>query len=437
MPVVCAGISHHTAPVSLRERLALSETDRDDLFSRLNIASLERRTGLAELAVLSTCNRVEVYGAAADASREFQDVPIELFELVLEGRGVSAARIERHLYTHRGAAAVRHLCRVAAGLESMVLGESEILGQVQEAHDRAIEERTTGPVLDATFHTAVRAGRRVRAETGIAQRPASVSTEAIRIAEEMAGPLAERRILIVGSGKMGRLGGRVFRAKGVRHLAVVSRTRERAETVAAEWNAEPLGWHQLAEAIGGADVVFTSTDAPHPVITRELIESGLNGRARPLLVLDIAVPRDVEESVHALPGVDVVDIDMIQRRLHGNLEARRRAVDHAEAILDDELRRFEDWRRDVELRPLITAMRSRTDEIRRDELRRVLRKLGHVPPEVEAHLDKFSRSLVNKLLHEPTRRLKEETDPGRYDAYAQFTRELFGLPEDTRPATDP
>lgn len=437
MPVVCAGISHHTAPVSLRERLALSDADRDDLFTRLNLERLERRTGLGELAVLSTCNRVEVYGASPDPSREYHQVPFELLELAVPNRGVAAEELAPHVYTHRGVAAVRHLCRVAAGLDSMVLGESEILGQVQEAHERAREERATGPVLDAAFHTAVRAGRRVRAETGIAQRPASVSSEAIRIAEEMAGPLSERSILIVGSGKMGRHGGKVFRAKGARRLMVVSRTRERAESVALQWGAEPLGWHHLAEAIRAADIVFTSTDAPHPVITAELVQSGLGERSRPLLVLDIAVPRDVEESVRDLPGVDVVDIDAIQRRLDGNLAARRQAVAHAEAILDDEIRRFEEWRRDAELRPLITAMRSRTEEIRREELRRVLRKLGPVPPDVEAHLDKFSRSLVNKLLHEPTRRLKEETDPGRYDAYAEITRELFGLPKDTRPATDP
>ena len=432
MPVICAGISHHTVPVSIRERLAFSDANQHDLLTRVVLDKLERRTGVGELAILSTCNRVEIYGASRDPSHHFQRVPLALFGLLADGRDVRLGQLRRHLYTYKGTAAVRHLCRVAAGLDSLVLGESEILGQVQAAHERALEEGVTGPVLDAVFRTAVRAGRRARAETGIARRPATVSSEAIRVADEIAGPLPGRRILIVGSGKMGRLGGRVFRAKGVHHLTVVSRTRVHAEAVAAEWGATALGWHHLAEAIRHADVVFTSTAAPHAVITTELVQSALGpeDRRRPLLFLDIAVPRDVEAGVRDLPNVRVVDIDGIKLRLDSNLEARRRAVPQVRAILDDEVRRFEEWRHDAELRPLITAILSRTEEIRRSELRRVLRKLGDVPPEVEAHLEKFSRSLVNKLLHEPTRRLKGETDPARCDTYEQVTRELFGLTEE-------
>jgi glutamyl-tRNA reductase len=317
----------------------------------------------------------------------------------------------------------------------MVLGESQILGQVQTAHERAQEDHVAGPVLGEVFHTAIRVGRRARAETKIAQKPVSVSSEAVRLAEKIGGPLDERRILIVGSGKMGRLGGRVLRDKGVRDITVVNRTAAHAESLAAEWDARALGWHHLAAAIREADIVFTSTSAPHAVITTELVRSahGPAGRTRPLLLLDLAVPRDVEESVHDLPNVQVIDIDEIKHRLEGNLARRQSEVPAVEAILDEEVQRFEDWRwQQAELRPLMTAMRSRTDEIRRRELDRMMRKMGDISPEVRLHLEKFSRSLVNKVLHEPTRRLKEETDPTRCSTYAKVTRELFGLPADER-----
>jgi len=409
MPLVCAGISHRTAPLVVREQLARSSDDRRRLLGEMDLLDLERRSRIGEVTVLSTCNRVEVYGASRDPAHRFGAVPPELVALVTDRAGARVKDLEPHLYGHVGVDAVRHLCRVAAGLDSMVLGESEILGQVQEAYAQAVEAGATGMVLDAAFHAAVRAGRRARAETGISKKPVSVSSEAVRAADELAGPLADRRILIVGSGKMGRLGGRVFRAKGVRDLTVVSRTREHAEMVAVECGAVALGWHHLSDAIRNADIVFTSTAAPHAVITVDLMRAALGPgeRARPLLLLDIAVPRDVEASVRELPGVQVVDIDDLQQRREANLESRRHAVRDVEAIVEAELLRFEEWRRHAELRPLFTAMRSRTEEIRRDELNRLVRRLGDVSPDVWAQLEGFSRALVNKVLHEPTRRLKE------------------------------
>ncbi len=435
MPVVCAGINHNTAPLALRERLAFSDGDQHELFSNLDLECFEQHTGIGELALLSTCNRVEIYGASHDAGRVFSRVPSDLLKLLVNGRAVDFQEVQEHAYGHRGSAAVRHLGGVAAGLNSMVLGEPQILGQVQAAHERAQEDHVAGPVLGEVFHTAIRVGRRARAETQIARKPVSVSSEAVCLAERISGPLRDKRILIVGSGKMGRLGGRVLRDKGVGEITVVNRTAAHAESLAAEWGARALGWHHLATAIRDADIVFTSTSAPHAVITTELVSSahGAAGRSRPLLLLDLAVPRDVESGVRDLPHVQVIDIDEIKQRLQGNMEHRENAVPAVEAILDDEVQRFEEWRwQQAELRPLMTAMRSRTDEIRRRELDRMMRKMGDISPEVRMQLERFSRSLVNKVLHEPTRRLKEETDPTRCSTYAKVTRELFGLPADER-----
>ena len=305
MPIVCIGISHRTAPVGVRERFALSHDDQRALFSRLDFDQLRQQTGIAELAVLSTCNRTEIYGAAAEPGFRFDEVPLELLDILAGERGMARDGVRPHIRGFSGPEAVRHLCRVACGLDSMVLGESEVLGQVTAAHETAAEAGASGPLLEAVFQTAVRAGRRARAETGISRAPVSVSSVAVRAARDVVGDLADREILIVGTGKMGRLTGKFLRSNGASSLMVISRTRKHAEEVAARWGAEPLAWHDLSVAIARADIVFSSTAAPHAVITYELVRDaiGAAGRDRPLLFVDIAVPRDVEEEVRSLSNV--------------------------------------------------------------------------------------------------------------------------------------
>jgi glutamyl-tRNA reductase len=413
--------------MALRERLALSPVEQRALLA--SVAAPAAAAGLGELAILSTCNRTELYAAAGDVTRRFEGVPAALPRLLAERRGLPAAELEPHLSRWVSADAVRHLCRVAAGLESLVIGEAEVLGQVAAAHELASRENAVGPVLDAAFRTAVRAGRRARTETGIGRYPASVSSEAVRQLEAERGDLASVRALIVGTGQAGRLAGEALRKRGVARLSVVSRTAEHAQALAAGWQAAPLPWHALEAAIRDADVIVSCTGAPHAVLTRELMESALRGRqaGRRLLVADIAVPRDVEPAVRALPGVRVFDLDDLQRRVDGNLAVRCREVPAVEAIVEDEVARFEEWRRGAELRPILSAMRAHGEAIRRRELDKALRRLGPVPPEVREHLDALTRSLVSKLLHAPTQRLREETDPTRGDSYARAAVELFGL----------
>jgi glutamyl-tRNA reductase len=327
----------------------------------------------------------------------------------------------------------------------MVLGESEILGQVADAHELARREGVAGRVLGAVFHTALRAGRRARTETGICRCPMSVSSESVRALRETGWEPEGSRVLIVGTGKMSRLAGEVLRAHGVRDLRVVGRTAARAESVANALDARPLAWHLFEAALREVDVVFCSTSAPHAVVTRERVAAARAGvpAEQPLRFIDIAVPRDVEPAVRDLPGVTVFDLDDLQRRLVRNLDGRRREVPAVEALVDEELRYFEEWRHGAELRPLLAAMHQHSEEIRQREVARALRRLKGVAPEVEAQLDAFSRSLVNKLLHEPTRRLRDETDPDRSDTYVRVARDLFGLAPDgpadraEAPADDP
>jgi glutamyl-tRNA reductase len=429
MLVACLGINHSTSPVALRERLAFAPAEQRRSLWSPAARRLATDSGIGELVILSTCNRIELYAAAQDAARGMGDVSPALTQLLSETRAVDVADFAAHLYGFEGTEAVRHLCRVAAGLDSMVLGESEILGQVSAACRLAEEEGSAGPILTAAFRAAVRAGRRARAETGIGRYPASVSSEAVRLLRHAGCDLARGRVLIIGTGKVGRLAGEVLRSYGASRITVVSRTAAHAETLARELGATPRAWHELADAIREADAVISSTGAPHSVVTRELMESALGAREpdRPLLVVDIAVPRDVEPSVGTIPGVVLYDIDSVQARIGHNLAEREREVPAVQGIVEEEVARFEEGRRAASLRPLLAAMRARGDEIRRRELERLFRSLNGAPPAMLELIERFSESLLSKLLREPTLRLRRETDQTRSGVYARVARELFGL----------
>ncbi len=429
MPLALVGINHRTAPLALRERLALSVGEQRALLENPSARAVARHAGLAELVLLSTCNRTELYAAADHADHRVAEVPRGMLELLAGAGGLEPEALLPHTYMHAGMDALRHLCTVAAGLDSMVLGESEVLGQVSQAHEAAARVGSIGPLLEEAFRSAVRAGRRARTETGICRRPASVSSEAVRLLADVAGELQHLRVLIVGTGKMGRLAGEALRAHGARRLRVVSRTSEHAAALAGQWGVDALPWHDLAGAIATADAVICSTGAPHAVITRELVERARRTlpAARRQIFVDIAVPRDVEPMVAGLDGVEVYDLDALQERLNGNLELRRREVPAVQAIVEEELRRFEEWRHAAALRPLLTEMHARGEAIRRREVERMLRRMGQVPPELQEQLEAFSRSLVTKLLHEPTRRLRQTVNPEEVQTYTSITRELFGL----------
>lgn len=425
MSLACVGINHRTAPVALRERFALGP----EAHRRL----LRERGGASEFVVLSTCNRIELYAGAADALEADAEAVAALTGLLADLAALPPLELQPHLYHYTDLHAVRHLANVAAGLDSMVPGEFEILGQVARACEIATDEGATGPLVESLFGAAARAGRRARAETGIGRLPTSISSEAVRLLADVAGPLERLGVLIVGTGKMGRLAGAALRAHGARRITVVSRTTRHAQGLAESLGREvtALAWHDLPSAIAAADAVLCSTGAPHAVITRELVERALStpGGTRRRVFVDIAVPRDVEPDVGELPGVELFDLDALQQRLQENLALRRQEIPAVERIIEEEVARFAEWRRGFALRPLLSQMHTRSEAIRQRELQRMLRHLGDVPPALLEQLEAFSRSLVTKLLHEPTRRLRETSDPERVQTYSTVTRELFGLAE--------
>ncbi len=425
MPIVCVGLSHQTAPLAVRERLAFGREELRSVLSEGCGAEL-LSSGITELSLVSTCNRTELYAAASDPA--LRDVAVRsLTGFLIRSRGLESAQLRRCLYDHAEIDAIRHLCRVAAGLDSMILGEAEVLGQVAAAHECAAEAGAAGPMLEAVFRTAIRTGRRARAETGICRNSMSVASEGVRLVGELTPVTAT--VLIVGTGEVGRVLGGVLRSKGYRHLTVTGRTAERTARLAEAVGASARPWHELRDALCATDVVISSTSAPHAVITHELVRSAMESRepGLPLTLVDLAVPRDVEPKVGTLPGVRLHNLDSLQSRLHDNLAERRLQVPLVEAIIEEEVRLFETWQRGVEHRPILAAMHARGEEIRKQETERVLRRLGGTDPELRRQVEALSRALVSKLLHEPSARLRQESNPVRSRLYAGAIRDLFGL----------
>jgi glutamyl-tRNA reductase len=431
MTVLSLGISFRTAPIELREQLSLDEGARA---AALNRFREWRRTHLgpdAELAILSTCNRLELYLAAPGVRAD--EVFAALTRFTAELSGLRVEHLRPYLNRYDDVGAVRHLCRVAAGLDSMVLGESQVLGQVSAACEAAVRVGSIGPTLSAVFRTAIRAGRRAQTETTIGQNPASVGSVAVHVAERVMGQAAlhEARVLVVGAGEMAELVVKALHARGVRHLVVANRTHAHAVALARRWGGAAVGLDQLEPALGEADIAITSTGAPRPIIVFDHVQRAMQMRPdRSLVLIDIAVPRDVEPSVSNVRGIRLFNLDDLQAYLEGSISERRQQVPLVEAILGQELEAFEAGLRGADVNPVIAGLRKKAEAIRQHELERALRHLPDLDPQTRDYIQGMTRALMNKLLHEPTSRLRAAADDGHGAEYAESVRYLFGLVAD-------
>ena len=433
MQILCLGFSHHTAPVELRECLHYSPDALQAALARFGCGRNVNPQGITELVILSTCNRLELYAPVSGTWEIDRDVAgralfAPLLNFVGETRSLSEAEFEAHLYRHEGPEAVEHLCRVAAGLDSMILGEPQILGQVTEAYQAALGQGAIGPVLSALFRTAIRVGKRARTETAISRNPSTVGSVAVKLAGAVVGDLASARVLILGTGEMAELAVEALRARGASHIVVVSRTQERAMQLARRWGAQALTFEQLAEAVAAADIVIASTAAPHFLITPNLVRAAIAHRpARPLIFVDIAVPRNVDPDVSRLSNVHCYDIDDLQARLNGALAEREREIPRVEAIVAEEAGAFMEWLRGLDITALIVELRAKADALRRAEVEKTLRHLPRLDETERQRIEALTESLVNKLLHTPTLRLKAEAGNGHAAEYAAAARYLFAL----------
>ena len=426
------GLSHRTAPIELRERVDFA---REGLEAAL--ARLAARNVVREMAVLSTCNRAEVY-AAADTDSAVDRV----MQFFAEYHGVSPAALQAHLYVHRGADAARHLFRVAAGLDSLVVGEPQILGQVKAAYTVASEQHYTGTVLNRLFHLAFAAGKRVRSETGLGEGAVSISYAAISLAKKIFGDLSRLQVLVLGSGEMGKLTGMHLRAQGVRGITIASRTRSTAERLAQQLGAVACDWADTDSALAQADIVVTATGAPSAILSKADIERVMRTRReRPLFIIDIAVPRDVDPAAGSLEQVFLYNVDDLQGIVESNLSRRTSELSRADAIVSSEAAKFAAWLQSREIIPTVVALRDRFEAIRRGELNRLQHKLSGLPPEAQAQVDHITRLIVEKLLLTPTEQLKAVSDDSLAATYSDALNRLFSLPppgdpldEETLPA---
>ncbi len=414
------GVSHHTAPVEIRERMALSRG-----VARAVMAEVAR-AGADEVVVLTTCNRTEFYLAGAGA-----EVADGIERILAERSGLTAERVACHLYRHHGRAAAEHLFRVTSSLDSMIVGEAQIQGQVKAALREAreiAEPALVGPVLGRLFEQAASVGGRVRAETDLGDGAASVASAAVQLARKIFGTLAGKRALVVGAGEMSKLALSAFAAEGLRDIAVANRSAETAAELARRVGGRAVPYDAVWEELDGADIVVTATGAPHRILGLEELRAALpGGPRRPLFLLDIALPRDVDAAVAELENVFLYDIDDLQQIVGDNLERRRAAIPLARAIIGEEVERFWDWFAALDVVPVLRGIRNRAEALRSTETERALARLEHLSEADRAEVERLTRQLLAKLIHDPTVRLKQAAGNGGGAALVEAARYLFGV----------
>ena len=422
MHILCLGLNHRTADLNLRERLAFSETEVKAALSRLGCGHGSEPAGISELAILSTCNRVELYAVSPGADFE----PLEAF--LAELRGVPLEHFQAKTSRLLDQDAVLHLLGVAAGLDSLVLGEPQILGQVTQAFEQARGQNAIGPVLSRLFQAALRAGKRARTETAIGHNPSSIASVAVRLAEGAVPNLAAAQVVVVGAGEMAELAVEVLCKRGVHRVLVVNRTLERARGLADRWAGEAETFERLPAAIRRADVLITSTGAPHSIISKELLAASRPGESpRPLAIIDIAVPRDVDPAAGELPGVRLYDIDDLESRLQTSLAQRAREVPLVESILQEEAQDFAEYLVLLDVFPVIAELHQQAEAIRQAELEKTLRHFPDLDEAGQERLQAMTQALVKKLLHAPISQLRASAGGPHGPQYAAAARTLFGL----------
>jgi len=423
MHLCCLGLNHTTASLSLLEQLALGEEATRSALARQSHS--DHAIPIAELMLVSTCNRVELYAASA------QEVFDELEAFLAEVTGVPSERFHQHLYRLTDLNAASHLFEVAAGLDSLVVGEPQILGQVTHALELARAQNVAGPILNQLFQSAVHAGKRVRTETEIGRNPASVASLAASLAQQTVQPIAEAEVVILGAGEMAELTVGALRKRGTNRLTVVNRTLERAQALAQRWEAGATTYEHLEGLLASADILISSTGAPHCMVSTEMVERAMQVRdGRPLVLIDIAVPRDIEAEAARVRGVRLYDMDSLTNQIEETQAQRMAEVPRAREIVNEELLRFEEFLKSLDMRPLIADLRQQAEKLRRAELNKTLRRMPDLTAAERERIDLMTQALVKKLLEAPTQRLRAEAAYPHAPAYASVARTLFGLQAD-------
>lgn len=422
MNIILIGMNHKTAPVEIRERLSIScEENSAPLPEILEIRALK------EALYLSTCNRVEVLARVEDAGAAVESLRGFIFS-----RGnLSAEEMGKCLYIYRDEEAVRHLFRVASSLDSMVMGEPQILGQVKDAYRQCVEHKASGIILNRLLHHAFRVAKRVRTETGIANNAVSVSFAAVELAKKIFGNLQGKTTLLIGAGEMSELAARHLVNQGVQRIVVANRTYERAVALANYFHGIPVGFDRLGEQLEDADIVIGSTGAPGYVVTREMVAAALHRRKNRLMFfIDIAVPRDIDPAVGGIDNAYLYNIDDLQQTVDENIRERMKEAQKAEDLIGEEVLKFAAWYGTLEAVPTIRALRDKVEGIMKGELEKAPAWLKNLDDENRKEMEILISTVLNKVFHDPIVGLKEETQEGGAVPYIAAIRRLFKLEED-------
>ncbi len=421
MELYCLSLNHQNASVALREALAYSPESARIALARLGCGHNDCPTPIRELVILSTCNRVELYAVAGSPIFE------QLESFMAETRAMPREKFSSALERMQGEEAVAHLLQVAAGLKSIVLGEPQILGQVTGALGLAREQGASGKILNRLFQTAIHAGKRAHSESQISHNPASIASVAVKLVHRAIRDLSTAQIGVLGAGEMAELAVETLFKRGAEHVQVVNRTLERAEAMAERWHGEAKTYEHLPGAIADADILITSTGAPHTLIDSEMVADAMESRKqRPLVIMDIAVPRDVDAEVGDLEGVYLYDMDALAINLKASLAKREREVPQVEWILAEEQAKFMAFWNTLDVLPIIVAVRSEAERIREEELAKTLQHIPELPSDVEKQFEAMTKAIVKKILHNPTVRLQKEANGAHAAEYASVARNLFG-----------
>lgn len=418
MSIVVIGINHRTGPVQLLEKLMIHETVMPHALRDLTL-----RDDIREAVVLSTCNRTEVYVVAERFHSAYDDI----CEFLRETSGIPTSEITPHVYSQFEDEAVKHLFQVAAGLDSAVLGESEIIGQVRNAWETAMNEGASRSSLNLLFRYALEVGKRARTETGISRSTASMSHAAVEMAEDILGSLAGKRVLVVGAGEMGEGVAAALSREGVSHITVVNRTEARGEALAEKVGARVSRFENLEAELSAADVVIACTGAGSHVVTYDIMRNARAAIETPLLVVDIALPRDVDPRVVELPGVTLRDLDHLSEWAQRGIESRAAEVHQVQTIIDEEVERFNNDQVQRQAAPLVAQLREVVDELRASELERFSSRMAALTPEQRELVETVTKGIAAKLLHTPSVRLREAAGTPQGERLSAAVRDLFNL----------
>ncbi len=422
MEILVVGLSHKTAPIELRERLNVPEQELPKPLEMMGEAA-----DLVERMLVATCNRVEVYAVTEGAIPKAAEA---ITDCLSAYRNVAKTEFLDKLYVHTGAEAVRHVFRVASSLDSMVVGEPQILGQVKAAYSVAQAREATGIILNNLMEQAFHVAKRVRSETAIASSAVSVSSAAVELARKIFGDLTGRSVLILGAGEMAELALRHLLDDGVRSVLVANRSYDRAVALARQFEGRAVTFESFRQEMVGADIVISATSAPHVILKKEDMQAVIQQRRhRPIFLIDIADPRDIDPTCNEVDNVYLYNIDHLQSVVEANLKERRREAERAEPIIEREVGVFLTWLRSLDVVPTIVSLRQRLEEIRGAELQKALGRIGDLTPDQREAVTALSHAMVNKILHQPMTELKRRAALQDGHLYTNVLRRLFGLEE--------